>query len=164
MPAPELLPDSGVIGQLLSEGHRFNFFQAVRLLTLCESDREPVGHDSVPQEEVVRFGAHASIEFPASQIDDISRHSDPNRPPKMSVNFFGLATPLSALPQHYTEIVLERLARKDRALLDFLDLFNHRLLSLFYRAGVKYHLWIASHCCANRPPEWREGKRSAPSC
>ncbi|HTN02308.1 MAG TPA: type VI secretion system baseplate subunit TssG [Planctomycetaceae bacterium] len=144
MPAPELLPDSGVIGQLLSDGHRFNFFQAVRLLTLCESDREPVGHDSVPQEEVVRFGAHASIEFPASQIDDISRHSDPNRPPKMSVNFFGLATPLSALPQHYTEIVLERLARKDRALLDFLDLFNHRLLSLFYRAWEKYHFWIAS--------------------
>lgn len=144
MPAPQPLPETGVIGQLLAEGYRFNFFQAVRLLTLCEPDRAPVGHDASPRQEVVRFGAHASMEFPASQIDDIIRHRDPDRPPHMAVNFFGLTTPISGLPQHYTEIVLERLARKDRALLEFLNLFNHRLLSLFYRAWEKYHFWIAA--------------------
>ena len=142
MTTPDPFPASSVIGQLLSEGYRFNFFQAVRLLELWEADRAPVGHDAAPQREAVRFGTHASVEFPASQIDDILPASDETHPARMTVNFFGLAGPMGALPLHYTEIVLERLARKDRVLLEFLDLFNHRLLSLFYRAWEKYQFWI----------------------
>ena len=142
MTPPDPFPASSVIGQLLSEGYRFNFFQAVRLLELWEADRAPVGHDAAPEQEVVRFGSHASVAFPASQIDDITPARDETHPARMTVNFFGLTGPVSALPQHYTEIVLDRLARKDRVLLEFLDLFNHRLLSLFYRAWEKYQFWI----------------------
>lgn len=142
MTQPDQITASSVIGQLLSEGYRFNFFQAVRLLELWEAERAPVGHDAAPQQEVVRFGSHASVEFPASQIDDIAAARDETHPARMTVNFFGLIGPVSALPQHYTEIVLERLARKDRVLLEFLDLFNHRLISLFYRAWEKYQFWI----------------------
>lgn len=139
---------SGVIGHLLSKPYQFDFFQAVRLLELMSPDREPVGHNTLPDREVVRFGAHASLEFPASQIHDITRPTvkaaGKLRPPFMCVAFFGMHGPLGALPQHYTEIVIERLAKKDRVLLEFFDLFNHRLLSLFYRAWEKYQFWISS--------------------
>ena len=147
MAHPEQSAVSGVIGQLLSEGYRFGFFQAVRLLELWEGDRAPVGHDAAPQNEAVRFGSHASVEFPASQIYDVAASRDGTHPARMTVTFFGLNGPLGALPQHYTEIAIERLARKDGALLDFLDLFNHRLLSLFYRAWEKYQFWIAGEQC-----------------
>ncbi|HET7322267.1 MAG TPA: type VI secretion system baseplate subunit TssG, partial [Longimicrobiaceae bacterium] len=40
----------------------------------------------------------------------------------------------------FTELVLERAARKDRGLRDFLDLFHHRLVSLFYRVRKKSRL------------------------
>ena len=150
MTPPDQFPASSVIGQLLSEGYRFNFFQAVRLLELWEADRAPVGHDAAPQQEAVRFGAHASVEFPASQIDDIAAARDETHPARMTVNFFGMIGPVSALPQHYTEIVLERLGRKDRVLLEFLDLFNHRLLSLFYRAWEKYQFWIVGERALHR--------------
>jgi type VI secretion system ImpH/TssG family protein len=50
----------------------------------------------------------------------------------------GLAGVLGPLPPPVTELVMERTFRKDRALRDFLDIFNHRLVSIFYRARKKY--------------------------
>ena len=44
------------------------------------------------------------------------------------------------MPRHYTELLLQRIREKDFSLRDFLDLFNHRLTSLFYRAWEKYSL------------------------
>ena len=134
----------GIIGKLLTEGYRFNFFQAVRLLENWHDTKSPVGRDANPQEEVVRFGALASNDFPPSQIYDVQQQEDPEDPSQMTVAFFGLTGPQGALPRHYTDMLLERLAKKDRALLDFLDLFNHRLLSLFYRSWEKYQFWINS--------------------
>jgi type VI secretion system protein ImpH len=60
----------------------------------------------------------------------------------MSVAFFGLVGATGALPEHYTELIIRRLRLKDRALQSFLDLFNHRVVSLLYRAWGKYRLPI----------------------
>jgi type VI secretion system protein ImpH len=42
----------------------------------------------------------------------------------------------------YSQLVLQRLRERDRTLLDFFDIFNHRMVSLFYRAWEKYRSWI----------------------
>jgi type VI secretion system protein ImpH len=59
------------------------------------------------------------------------------------VTFLGLTGTAGVLPYHYTALLLRRVRLKDHALRDFLDLFHHRLLSLFYRAWEKYRLPFA---------------------
>jgi type VI secretion system protein ImpH len=61
----------------------------------------------------------------------------------MVINFMGLAGPSGVMPLYYTELIVERLRQKDRALLSFFDIFNHRMISLFYQAWEKYRFAIA---------------------
>jgi type VI secretion system protein ImpH len=130
--------------RLFREPHRFDFFQAVRLLERILAPREPVGHDSALDREIVRFRAHASISFPASAIADLRWVDRPDAPgevpPEMAVSFHGLTGPTGVMPQHYTMSVLSRNRAKDFSPRDFFDLFNHRVVSLYFRAWEKYRL------------------------
>lgn len=122
------------------EPWRFDFFQAVRLLERLDPERKPVGRFVRPREEVVRFAANPSVVFPASQIQSLERR--PDGPARMVVNFMGLFGPAGVLPQAYTELIISRIRERDYALRDFLDLFNHRIISLFYRAWERYRFGI----------------------
>lgn len=132
--------------ELFDEPYRFDFFQAVRLLERIYGDRLPVGRkDGDARREVVRFRTRASLTFPPSQLYELNRtdSGDFRRPPELTVTFMGLTGPLGVLPQPYTETVIERQREKDTAYWEFLDLFSHRMISLFYRAWEKYRFHIA---------------------
>jgi type VI secretion system protein ImpH len=116
------------------------FFQAVRLLERLHPDREPVGGFGAPEREVVRFTVPPSLAFPASEVQELEWPD--SRTPKLAVNFMGLTGPLGVMPLSYTLRVAERQRAHDHALREFLDLFNHRLLSLFYRAWEKYRFLV----------------------
>ena len=122
------------------EPYRFEFFQAVRLLARMSPNRQVVGRFSKPHDEVVRFGAHAKVAFPASEIQALERRDD--GPAAMRVNFMGLTGPLGVLPLPYSELLLERLRNRDTGIGDFFDLFNHRIISLFYQAWEKYRFFV----------------------
>ena len=129
--------------QLLDEGYRFEFFQAVRLLERMERDREPVGGLGPANREVVRFRTPVSLAFPASEIHEVRAPDAEDAALEMVVTFLGMTGPLGVLPHPYTELLIDRVRGQDRTLWDFLDLFNHRLVSFFYRAWEKYRFPIA---------------------
>ena len=114
----------------------FDFFQAVTLLKRLFPHREPVGHFSNPEDEVVHFSASPGLVFPASQVQELQWEADAIA--RMLVNFMGLTGPMGVLPHCYSELISERLRAKDNGLQDFLNIFNHRALSFFYRAWEKY--------------------------
>ncbi len=109
------------------------------MLERLSPGRHPVGGDAPPGGEVARFHAHLSLVFPPSEIVDLV--ADDDQAAQVTVAFLGLTGPSGALPRHYTELLLERARHKDFTLRDFLDLFNHRLISLFYRAWEKSRFW-----------------------
>jgi type VI secretion system protein ImpH len=118
--------------RLRDEPESFQFFQAVRLLQRLHPERRLVGRFEDPSSEVVRLGSNPSMAFPAGQIQDLIE--SPGGRWAMTVNFLGLVGHLGVLPDHYSVLVMRRVQSRDRALLDFLDMFHHRVLSLFYRA------------------------------
>lgn len=122
------------------EPYCFDFFQAVRLLTRMAPNRQVVGRFNNPASEVVRFGAYAPVAFPASAIQELERPLV--GPARMRVNFMGLTGPSGVLPLVYSELVIGRLRARDRTMRDFYDVFNHRMISLFYQAWEKYRFTI----------------------
>jgi type VI secretion system protein ImpH len=140
MASPSWGTDRSIAELLFTAGFEFDFFQAVFLLARLRCSMKPVGTAAAPRTEIVRFRAWNSLEFPASAVHHIEE--DGGGPPYMTVAFLGLTGPQGTLPTHFTELTLEREREGDRALSDFLDIFNHRLISLFYRAWEKHHFTI----------------------
>ncbi|MEA2563928.1 MAG: type secretion system protein ImpH [Acidobacteriota bacterium] len=122
---------------LFAEGHQFSFLQAVRLLETMHPERTPPGEGIDPAAEVVRFRSAVRLDFPPGDVDEVRRPVNGD-PAEMTVNVLGLAGLHGPLPPSITELAMERSFHGDRALRDFLDLFNHRLVSLLYRARKKY--------------------------
>jgi type VI secretion system protein ImpH len=61
----------------------------------------------------------------------------------MTVEFMGLCAAISVMPAPYIEFLMERARQKDHAMEDFLNIFNHRMISFFYRGWEKYRFFIA---------------------
>jgi type VI secretion system protein ImpH len=132
--------------RLWEEPFAFDFFQAVRLLERLYPERKAVGRTGPPRAEVARFNAHLSLTFPPSSLYELHRPTEAVPVPVMIVAFMGLYGPSGVLPRHYTELLLrlnwESKGDEKHALRQWLDLFNHRFISLFYRAWEKYRFYI----------------------
>jgi type VI secretion system protein ImpH len=133
---------STVETELREEPFLFEFFQAIRLLERLFPDKSPVGGFHPPSTEVVKFLANSTLAFPASEVQSLEwpKKDDPGQ---MKVNFMGLTGPEGVLPLYYTSLLAERTRVGDRSAVDFFDIFNHRIISLFYLAWEKYRFSIA---------------------
>lgn len=135
--------------------YEFQFLQAVRLLersALFEKESaqsniasNPVARFTPPHSESLRFKTNQSLAFPSSEIDSVQRieNNTGSSQWQMAVNLMGLTGSMGVLPFHYTELVLKRQKQKDETLEKFFDLFNHRTISLFFQASIKYKLPIS---------------------
>jgi type VI secretion system protein ImpH len=128
--------------QLWSEPYRFEFFAALRILARLAEEQTTARDDPRPVLERLRFHSYQSLAFPASEILDLASDASGQWLAQMTVAFLGLTGPLGALPRPYSELVIQRIRKSDFALRDFFDLFNHRLLQLFARAGEKYRFYL----------------------
>jgi len=142
---------AGSLKELLErEAFRFDFFQAVRLVELLRPERIPVGHGG-DNLEPVAFRSRVGLDFPASDLVSAEFPEDDAAPIRLTVAFMGLAGASGPLPAPFTELVIQRNADRSKdhfATRDFLDIFNHRLISFLYRSRKKHRAALN-----NRSPE-----------
>jgi type VI secretion system protein ImpH len=152
----------------LKEGHELNFFQAVYLLEKLfpAAGRHGTGDDMTS--EPVRFETLNTLAFPSSDVHSVlpprslqqqaernadGKEDEPDEriattplarmpkegrgPLRMSLTFMGLYGVSSPLPSYFVDPITLRKVEYFE-LKKFLDIFTHRLYSLFYRSWKKY--------------------------
>ena len=130
----------------------FDFFQAVRAArAVCVRSAAPVGRFGDPADEVVRFGVNADTAVPGER-DPGSRASDDGRPARDVGELLRPHRAAGRVAARLHAARRERLAaaRSPRSR-DFLDLFNHRSISLFYRAWDEVPFAVATERDQQRP-------------
>ena len=127
-----------LLRRLRDEPHKFDFFQAVRLLENAHPGLPRVGTSMRLRDDPIRFAQSPSLSFAPAALASFAP-ADGDAPPTLTQRFFGLFGANGPLPLHMTEYARERARRmpSDRALVRFLDMFHHRLLSLLYRAWAE---------------------------
>jgi type VI secretion system protein ImpH len=111
-----------------------NFYQALRLLENAHPDKPRIGASLRPRDDAVRFGQDPSLSFEPGALARFTP-ATLDAKARLAVNFFGLFGANGPLPLHLTEYARERARNHgDGTLAAFLDVFHHRMVSLFYRA------------------------------
>lgn len=120
--------DSSLKTRLLSQGERFAFSQAYRLLRLLPRPAP----DSTPD---IRARPHLSLDFPGMDLSGIEELAPGQY--RLTANFLGLYGVTSPLPNFYTEDLLDERHDGRHSNRDFLDIISQTLYPLFFRAWLK---------------------------
>jgi type VI secretion system protein ImpH len=126
--------------ELLAEGRRFSFVQAVRFLLLLMRRDEGTETDINDLLKRIRARPELSLAFPESDVTAIQEL--PDLPSRFSITttFLGLYGTSSPLPTFYTEDLLHEQAQDRSVSRDFIDIFNSRLYALYFAVWSHYRL------------------------
>ena len=125
------------------------FFQAMRRAIAearrAHPERPPMGAGERPGDEPVRLRAATGMRYPSVELAQVAPADPPEADGEpgrlmLEIAFLGLTGPSGVLPDHYTEFVVARRRARDPAVAAFLDIFNHRAATLFYRAWARSRL------------------------
>lgn len=147
--------EPSVIERLFAAPHRFQFFQAVRMIELWFKRNGVAPERAVC--DFLRFANRTALGFPPSEIEAIdavassddtsvagmaqSLREGKMKYVRLTPTFMGFLGGNGALPAHYTErIARHQIEHRDEGPRAFLDVFSTRSLALFYQAWSKYRL------------------------
>jgi type VI secretion system protein ImpH len=162
---PDLEP---LVASLLARAPMMNFMQLCQLLEVHVLNAPPHGDSlwskEVPlrgaptgvslggepgfgtrdtvEHEPVRFRPQPRVGFPAGEVAAVEFHGEGalfghGTPPTVRTTFMGLYGVDAAMPSHMIDDIVLR-TKGHEALEAFLDQFNHRFVTLLYRAWKKY--------------------------
>jgi type VI secretion system protein ImpH len=129
----------GLMQALLRKPHSFSFFQLVQLLQRYAGGAR-LGSEGRASEESLRLRPTLSLAFPAADVQSVDvkeETSASRRRYRVTTSFMGLYSSDSPLPTFYAEDLIWKETNQD-AVREFVDMFHHRALSLFYRTWEKY--------------------------
>ena len=128
--------------EITDNASRFEFFEAVRtMLLLTKSPLDGPGGHSNP---VLRFRSSATKNFPPGEVQDLKREDGLM---KLFTHVIGLHGPTGVLPHQDRDMVSG--GQPNILMRDFLDIFNARAITLFFRAWLtnRHDISLEMHRC-----------------
>jgi type VI secretion system protein ImpH len=150
MAGPQWRTNPALSALLFQWGDRIELHQLIRLIHCLHRDRVPIGYTGPVRKEPVRlYGVHELIS-PTASVKAVSSDPPYRRRERSPIPIHvltpsGLADGYNpcSLPAAYIEQVRRALdVERNPVVAEFLDLFNHRLLSLEHRAWEKPRFYI----------------------
>jgi len=143
-PVAELMERASTV---LTAAPNSSFFHIVALMERLTMEAVRIGDDGPPSKERIRFrhdydlGFHAG-DIAKAEVKELPRNAEgfleaPIPYFDVRTTFLGLTGTISPLPLYIAEEILHE-DDTNPVRRDFLDVFHHRLISLFYRSITKY--------------------------
>ena len=121
------------VAKLPDEAHRYSLFAMLRLLEQLHNGEPRLGESRRAKDDALRLQQIPHLAFAPTDVHSLSNAKA--GPAILEQYSFGVFGPNGSLPLHLTEHAFERRNQaNDRTFSDFVNLFHHRLVSLFYRA------------------------------
>ena len=146
-----------LILRLMEKPYAYDFFAAVRRIEVQKGTPSRTGAGQRLRDDPVRFGQEPSLAFAPSTLHAYTPGAR-GEPDRMQVNFMGLFGPHGPLPLHLTEYARDRERNaRDKSFVRFCDIFNHRMIAMFYRAWAVNHAAVSFDRIADDPESDRFG-------
>lgn len=115
--------------------HKYNLFSILRHLEVNQDLSKPlIGETVSPSQDLFRLQQNPSMSFCFKNIDSVSFKDDRFQ---IAINEIGLLGPNSPLPAHLIEFIFQRKHQHgDSAWAGFVNMLQHRILTMFYRSWM----------------------------
>lgn len=140
-----------IIQDLFDNPYEYSFYQAVRLLRALSKDKPSIGATEDPADESLLVKSNLSYSLQNCDVSHVGYDGDRA---SITVNFLNISGPHGPLPSPMSEVMYDRQRLKDFAMKDFLDIFSHRMASLFYRVAEKHSFVL----CPKQPSDQVSGE------
>ncbi|VVQ17346.1 hypothetical protein PS938_04406 [Pseudomonas fluorescens] len=132
------LKAAGLLQALDGRVAEANLYRFCQLLEQALPDHPPLGSTAHPADDAVRFRPDPGMGFPAGELKAIETdEAHPERPATVRTRLLGLYGVDSPMPTTFLDDIAQR-REGHEALEAFLDMFNHRIFTQFYRIWRKY--------------------------
>ncbi|MGE8144304.1 type VI secretion system baseplate subunit TssG [Pseudomonas frederiksbergensis] len=132
------LKAAGLLDALREQVAEANLYRFCQLLEQALPDHPPLGSTAHPADDAVRFRPDPGMGFPAGELKAIETDEEhPERPATVRTRLLGLYGVDSPMPTVFLDDIAQR-REGHEALEAFLDIFNHRIFTQFYRIWRKY--------------------------
>jgi type VI secretion system protein ImpH len=141
-PAHPLSANETLLEDLLARPEQYSLFGALRRIEQAHPDRPRLGESRKVEDDPVRIVQRPHLHFAPTEV--ASFHTEDTPVARLEQHGFGVFGPNGALPLHLTELAHTRERHTDDPTFGaFINAFQHRFTSLFYRA------WADTDPCAS---------------
>lgn len=137
--------------QILETPEIFDLDQLVYIIESLRTNSTPLGETHDPSQEAVRLRSTITMHQESGEINRLETKNTPSGLPEIYINTTSLAGINGPLPMPYTEMLLEQIKQKDFAGGHFLDIFHHRLSSMWHRLRKRSYPHLFKSLPAHTP-------------
>ncbi len=119
--------------QILEAPEAFDLDQLIYIIESLRTNTYPLGETTNPKREAVRVRSQLTMHQEGTEINHLEVNNTPSGLPEVYINTLSLVGINGPLPTPYTEMLLDQIKKKDYSGIRFLDIFHHRLASMWHR-------------------------------